>query len=168
MSNQPKTGSVSAKSIKARNIVTGIDLSGADDDTLKAAVELMKTLHTGDVIAEEGIELSGDIITGLSAPQNRQEFVVQVQALRQQLVALAAEPGAPAEIAEAAEEVAVIEAKAQADKPLAKRITGGLRNTIDLLTDAGKLWETSSKAGPLLLKALATASSLYLAAQTLF
>lgn len=168
MSNSGKTGSVSGKSIKARHIVTGVQIEGGSDETLKAALELMKTLQTGDVIAEGEIEVSGDIITGLSAPQTRPEFVVQVQALQQQLVELAAEPDAPDAIAGAAEEVAEAATQAQADKPLAARIAGKLRTTIELLSDAGKLWETSSKAAPLLFKAIGTATVLYQAAATLF
>ena len=168
MTTPGKTGSVFGKSIKARNIITGVQIEGGSDATLKAALELMKTLHTGDVIAEEGIEVSGDIITGLSAPQTRPEFVTQVQALHQQLLSLAEEPDAPEGIAEAAEEVAVVATKAQAEKPLAASIIGKLRTAIELLTDAGKVWEATSKAGPLLLKAIGTATVLYQAAGMLF
>jgi hypothetical protein len=170
MTNQPKTGKVKAESIKARSVVTGIDVSGADDATIQTALELMKTLQTGDVIAEGGIELSGDLVTGLSAPKDRQEFMVQARALRQQLVTLAAEPGIPERAAlegavASIEEVVIETGKTE---PLRRRVINRLRETIEFIGDAGKTIDAAHKAGPLILQAVGTATVLYQAAQVLF
>jgi hypothetical protein len=174
MSEQGKTGSVSAKgNIKAGNIITGIDLQGdASDAVVKAALETMQKLRAGDVRAGGNIELSGDIVAGLrflnpQAP-DRDSFLAELKALRAELAGLAAEPDTPAEVSGAAETLAETMAEAEKEQPLARKISGGLRTAVELLTDAGKVWDATSKAGPLLLKAIGTATVLYQAAQVLF
>jgi len=105
MADQPKTGSVTSKSGKVTvrgKIVTGMDLEGAlSDETLKAALETMRQLNTGDVSGAEGVE-AGEIIVGFrylnpQAP-TKEAFTAELQALRQELAGLAAAPDAPAEI----------------------------------------------------------------------
>ena len=175
MTDQPKTGSVTSKSGKITvrgKIVTGIDLDGAvDDETLKLALESLQRLNTGKVSGDQGVEAE-EIVTGLrylnpQAP-TRQAFAEEVKTLQQDLQTLAAGPAASVEIEAAVETLAGVQAEVQKEKPLPRRIVYRLRETIALLADAGQVLDAASNATPLLIKATATATLLYQAAQTLF
>jgi hypothetical protein len=175
MTHQPKTGSVTSKSGKVTvrgKIVTGIDLEGAaGDEVLQTALETMQRLHTGSVSGAEGVE-AGEIITGLRyfnpETPDRESFVAELKALRQELAGLAAEPEAPEEAQAAVESLADTIAEAEKEKPLARRVVNRLRESIEFIGEAGKVLDSASKAGPLIAKAIATATVLYQAAQLLF
>ncbi len=175
MTNQPKTGSVTSKSGKVvvrGKIVTGIDIEGATgDEVLKAALETMKHLHTGDVSGAKGVEAE-EIITGFRHfdPQTPtpESFVAELRALRQDLANAAQESDAPSEVQAAMESLDETISETEKEKPLAKRIINRLRESIEFISEAGKLLDAANKAGPLILKALPVAMGLYQAAQTLF
>ncbi len=175
MSDQPQTGSVFSQSgkVTARNIITGIDLQGdVADSVVKAAVETMRSLATGSVSGAQGVEASGDIVTGLRylKPEaaTREDFVKELEALRQELAPLAAAPETPREIEAAVESIDLALAETQKPEPLKKRIVNGLRDTVEFITDAGKVLDAADKAGPLLAKAIGIATMLYRAAPLLF
>ena len=174
MTDQPQTGRVSAKgNIKARNIVVGIDLQGAvGDEVIKAALGVMQRLRTGDVHAGGDIELIGEIITGLrylnpQAP-DRDSFMAELRALRDELAGLAGEADAPDEVSNAIESLDETLAETQKEKPLAKRVINRLRESLEFISNAGKALDAASKTGPLIVKAIGTATVLYRAAQVLF
>jgi hypothetical protein len=172
MADKPRTGSVRAKNIKARNVVVGVDIEGAaSDEVLKAALEAMGR-PTGDVTATETLEVSQDIVVGFrylnpQAP-DREDFVAELGALREMLADLAKGPGAPPEARAAAASLddAIDEAKKK--EPLGKLVVNRLRDTLEFITDASKALQAADKAGPLVLKALPAAAALYQIAQTLF
>ena len=173
MADKPRTGSVSAKNIRARSIVTGVDIEGtASDEVLKAALEAMDRLSTGDVAATETLEVSEDIVVGFrylnpEAP-DRESFVAELGALREMLADLAKAPEAASEIAAAAGSLDDAIDEAAKKEPLGKLVINRLRDTLEFITDASKALEAANKAGPLILKALPTAAALYQIAQTLF
>lgn len=175
MSDQPQTGGVYSKSgkVTARNIITGIDLQGdVDDSVVKAAVETMQSLRTGSVSGAQGVEVSGDIVTGLRylKPEaaTREDFVKELEALRQELAPLAAAPDTPRELTAAVESIDTALAETQKKEPLPKQIINGLRDTVEFITDAGKALDAADKAGPLIVKAIGIATMLYRAAPLLF
>lgn len=175
MTQQGKTGGVTSKSGKIKvegKIVTGIDIEGATSDSvLKAALETMQQLQTGSVSAAGDIE-AGEIVTGLrylnpQAP-DRKNFVAELKALRAELAGLAADPDTPQEAQAAVQSLDETIAEAEKEKPLAKRVINRLRESIEFVSDAGKALDSASKAGPLIVKAIGTATVLYQAAQVLF
>jgi hypothetical protein len=175
MADQPKTGSVTSKSGKVTvtgKIVTGFDIEGAASDAvLKTAFETMQHLQTGDVSGAKGVE-AGEIITGLrylnpQAPDH-DSFVAELKALRDELAGLAGEADAPDEVSNAIESLDETLAETQKEKPLAKRVINRLRESLEFISDAGKALDAASKTGPLIVKAIGTATVLYRAAQVLF
>lgn len=175
MSDQPQSGSVTSKSghIKVTGkIVTGINIEGAaSDDVLKAAVEAMKSLNTGQVSAALGIE-AGEIVTGLQYlnPQapTREDFAKDAKALRAELAALTAQPDTPAAAKHAVESLDEVIAETEKEQPVTRRVINRLRETLEFITDAGKALDTAHKAAPLITKAIGTATILYTAAAALF
>jgi nucleotide-binding universal stress UspA family protein len=175
MTNKGRTGSVTSKKgkVTARRIVTGIDIEGAaSDEVLQTALEAMDHLQTGGVSGAEGVEVSEEIVTGFrhlnpQAP-DRQQFLAELQQLRQDLAAVAREPDVPREAAAAVEALdgALVEAKKE--QPLVKVIVNRLRDTVEFISDAGKALDAAHKAGPLILKAIPVAMGLYQVAQALF
>jgi uncharacterized protein HemX len=132
----------------------------------------MNHLRTGSVSGTEGVEVSGEIVTGFryynpQAP-DRQAFLAELQQLRQELAALSQEAGVPAETGEAVKSLDEAITETQQPQPAARRIINRLRETIEFISDAGKALDAASKAGPLILKAIPIAMGLYQAAQALF
>lgn len=177
MTNQPKTGSVTSKSgkVTARNIVTGIDIQGVtSDEVLKAAMETIQHMRTGGVSGAQGVEVSGDVITGVRLrhfdPQSptREGFVAELKTLREELAVVADEPDTPAEAKDALESLDETIGEAEKKEPRPKRLINRLGETLEYITGASKALEAASKAGPLLANALGTAALLYQVAQTLF
>jgi nucleotide-binding universal stress UspA family protein len=175
MSKQSKTGSVTSKSGKVvvqGKIVTGIDIEGAvSDAVLKAALETMQHLNTGGVSGATGVE-AGEIVTGLRffnpEKPDRDSFVAELKALRQQLADLGADPDTPVEVSNAVESLDEVVDETQKEQPVTRRVINRLRETIEFITDAGKVLDAASKAGPLIAQAIGTATVLYQAAQGLF
>jgi len=165
-------GDVKAKNIKVTGkIVTGIDIEGsASDAVLKAALETAQHLQ-GSVIAKETLE-AGEIIVGLRYlnPQEPdiESFKKELQALREQLAGLATEVNIPAEVGAAADSLGEVVAETRKEQPMTRRVINRLRETIEFITDAGKMLDAASKAGPLIAEAIGTATLLYQAAQVLF
>jgi hypothetical protein len=173
MTDKPRTGSVTAKNIRARRIIAGVEIEGAaSDEVLKAALEAMDRLSTGDVRAAETMDVSEDIVTGFRYlnPQSpdREAFVAELQALREVLADLQKQPGAASEIEAAAQSLDTAIEEAAKKEPLGKLVVKRLRDTLEFITDASKTLEAADKAGSLILKALPAAAALYQIAQTLF
>ncbi len=173
MTDKPRTGSVTAKNIRARRIIAGVEIEGAaSDEVLKAALEAMDRLSTGDVAASESLEVSEDIVTGFRYlnPQSpdRQAFVAELQALREVLADLQKQPEAASEIEAAAQSLDTAIEEAGKKEPLGKLVVKRLHDTLEFITDASKALEAADKAGSLILKALPAAAALYQIAQTLF
>ncbi len=164
---------MTAENIRARRIIAGIEIEGAaSDEVLKAALEAMDRLSTGDVRAAETMDVSEDIVTGFRYlnPQSpdREAFVAELQALREVLADLQSEPEAASEVEAAAQSLDTAIAEAGKKEPLGKLVVNRLRDTLEFITDASKALEAADKAGSLILKVLPTAAALYQIAQTLF
>ncbi|MCK6624797.1 MAG: hypothetical protein L6R45_06435 [Anaerolineae bacterium] len=175
MTQESQTGGVTSaagKVVATGKIVTGVDIEGAAGDAvLKTALEAMQRWRTGGVSGYQGVEAQ-EIITGFrylnpQAP-DRDSFLAELQALRQELAGLAAQADSPAEAQAALEALDEAAAESQKAQPLPKKIINRLREAIEFITDAGKALEAAGKAGPLILQALTIATGLYQAAQTLF
>ena len=88
-----RTGSVRAgRDLKADNIVTGVQVQGADAETARALLELARELESGSVEAVQDI-IAKNIVTGFqymgqggTAP-NLEQFQQELAALRAQLAA---------------------------------------------------------------------------------
>ncbi len=173
MTDKPRTGSVTAKNIRARRIIAGVEIEGAaSDEVLKAALEAMDRLSTGDVRAAETMDVSEGIVTGFRYlnPQSpdREAFVAELQALREVLADLQKQPEAASEIEAAAQSLDTAIEEAGKKEPLGKLVVKRLHDTLEFITDASKALEAADKAGSLILKALPAAAALYQIAQTLF
>jgi hypothetical protein len=159
--------------VSARRIITGVEIEGAaGDDVLKAALELLGDLSSGDVSGAQGVEASEDIVTGFrylnpQAP-DREAFVAELQVLRSLLDDLQKQPEAAAEAEAAARSLDDAMAEAQKKEALGKLVVKRLRDSVEFITDAGKALEAADKAGPLIAKAIPTAVALYQVAKTLF
>ena len=171
---QPKqkgSGQIRAKTIKARDIIAGVKLEGAlSDETIRAALETLDHLNSGDVIAKETLEVSGEIITGFRylnphAPDKTQ-FLAELADLRRDLAAITQLEESPPEAADALESLEEAIDEAQSEKPRSRRIVSRLRETVGFISDAGKALDAAGKAGPLILKAIPVATGLYHIAQT--
>lgn len=173
MTDKPRTGSVTAKNMQARRIIAGVEIEGAaSDEVLKAALGAMDRLSTGDVRATETMDVREDIVTGFRYlnPQSpdREDFVAELQALREMLAELQEGPEAASELEAAAQSLDTAIDEAGKKEPLGKLVVNRLRDTLEFITDASKALEAADKAGSLVLKVLPTAAALYQIAQTLF
>lgn len=166
-----QTGSVTGKSIKARDIVTGIKAEGTlDSAVLQDALQFLQHFDTGDVKAEEDLEAS-DVITGIALKGeslDQEALLAEMKSLREAVAELQKQPEAAAEAKAAGESLDRAIAEAEEEEPLGKMVLNRLRDTVEFLTDAGKLLEAADKAGPLVAKALGTAAMLYQVAGKLF
>jgi len=171
-----KTGGVYAEgNIEVENdIVVGLKIQGAaDDETVKIALDAMERIQPGSVRAGKDIKAKS-IITGVSLQYfdpdqpDRDSFLAELQALRQQLSELAGSSDVPAEVGEAVSSIDEVVTETQKDKPVTKRIVNRLRETVEFIGDASKVLDAASKAGPLIAQAIGTATILYQAAQVLF
>ena len=175
MTNQQGTGNVTSKSgkVTARRIITGMDIEGpTSDEVLNAALETMTRLNTGSVSGTEGVEASEDIVVGFrylnpDAP-DREAFVAELKALRETLAELKEQSGMAAETEAAAHSLDDAIAEAEKPEPLGKLVKKRLSDTLEFITDAGKVLEAADRAAPLVAKAVATAAVLYQVAQALF
>ncbi|RPJ22576.1 MAG: hypothetical protein EHM35_18095 [Planctomycetaceae bacterium] len=86
-----RTGGVRAgRDLKADNIVTGVQVQGADAETARALLELARAIESGSVEAVRDI-IAKNIVTGFqyvgqggTAP-NQEQFQKELAALREQL-----------------------------------------------------------------------------------
>jgi hypothetical protein len=172
MTGKARTGSVKAGRIKAKQIITGVKIEGAaSDEVLKEAMRLARQFSTGDVTAKESLE-ADDIVVGFlylnpDAPA-REDFVAELQSLRETVAELQEQPQAPAEVGAAAKSLDEAIGEAQKEEPLGKLVVKRLHDAVEFITDAGKLWEASEKLAPLVARAVSTAVVLYQIAQKLF
>lgn len=77
-------------------------------------------------------------------------------------------PPAAANIEAASEAVDDTIAEAGKAAPLPKKVVNRLRDAVEFITDAGKALDAAGKAGPLVVQAIGTATTLYRMAQALF
>ena len=161
-------GKIKAKNIKARHIVTGIKIDGAvSDETLQTALKLLESNTFGDIIVEENIEASGDVVSGFQYT-NAAQFNAGLTRLRENLQTLTQQPDVPAEARDALDSLDDAIAEAKRPEPRRTRLINRLKETLEYITTAGKALDAAKKAGPIIAQAVATAAALYQAAQTLF
>lgn len=175
MTPKTRTGSVSSKSgkVRARRIITGIEIEGADsNDVVKAALEVMDHLWTGDVSGAQGVEAGEEIVTGFRylRPQapDREAFVAELQSLKETLAQWQKQVKAPAVVEAATRSIDEALAEAKKKEPLGKLIVKRLRDSVEFITEAGKALDAADKAGAVIAKVLPIAVALYQAAQKLF
>ena len=147
-----RTGSVTSRRgrIKAARINTGLIVDGAaDGETVRAAIQALKRISTGEVSAGRGIESAGEINVGISyrsaGDSGPDEIAAQLVALRQAL-SDASRAGAPAEIGQAAAmtDQIIDSMRKRGRKSLRRPKTDRVRELVDVLARAGMLVETAS------------------------
>jgi len=148
-----RTGSIRAGgSIKAENIVTGVQVHGTDAATARVLVELAQHIASGSVEAVQNI-VATNLVTGLQyvgqdgTEPRREQFQQELHALREQLAkAIAAGEITAAYDAEDAQRALdrALE-QAQAPAPVAEHITTQLNRAATIINRAATVAESAGK-----------------------
>jgi hypothetical protein len=148
-----RTGGVKAgRNIEAENIVTGVQVQGADAETARALLALAKDIDSGSVEAVQDI-IAKNIVTGFQylgqggSELTRDQFQQELTALREQLArAIAA---GEIEDEEHAEDVQTAVDRTikhtQAETPVAEKITTNLDRAASIITQAATVAESAGK-----------------------
>lgn len=156
-----RTGDVRAgRDIKADNIVTGVQVQGADAETARALLALARDFQqSGSVEAVQDI-IAKNVVTGLqyigqggTAP-NQEQFQQELTALRAQLTqavqAGEIEDTDDAEYAQKAVDKAI--GHTQAEKPVAERITTELDKAATIVNKAVTVATAAEKFQAIVIK----------------
>jgi len=159
--SRARTGGVRAgHGLKADNIVTGIQMQGADADTARALLALARDLqHSGSVEAVQDI-IAQNVVTGLQyigqggSTPDREQFRQELTALRAQLAEAvqAGEITDPDEAEDAQRAVDRVIAQTQAEKPVAERITTQLERATTIVEKAATVAESLGKFQAVVIK----------------
>jgi hypothetical protein len=153
--------------IQADNIVTGVQVQGADADTARALLALAQNIQTGSVEAVKDI-IAKNIVTGFQylgqggGELTREQFQQELAALRQQLgQAIAAgeiEDEYEAEDAQKAIDRAI--QQSQAEQPVAEKIAQQLDAATTIIERAAKTTQAAGKFGATVIKLAPIAAAL--------
>jgi hypothetical protein len=164
-----RTGGVRAgRDLKADNIVTGVQVQGADAETARALLELARAIESGSVEAVRDI-IAKNIVTGFqyvgqggTAP-NQEQFQKELAALREQLAqavkAGEIEDANDAEVAQKAVDRAIEQTQAQ--KPAAEKIVPHLDRAATIINKAGTVAESAGKIQAAVITLAPVATALY-------
>ncbi len=171
--DQNQVGGIQAKTIKAENVVQGVQQLGGDLSNVAAAVSLAEALRGGTITADS-IEAK-NVVAGLqyiadpsnATPQELQQQVAELQ--RQLAEALTdAKMEADADMEDAQDALNQAETELGKSEPHGKRIVRKLKEAADILTEGAKTTDAARKTGLALLKLAPVAAALYQIATTLF
>ena len=148
-----RTGSIRAGgSIKAENIVTGVQVHGTDTATARVLVELAQHIASGSVEAVQNI-VATNLVTGLQyvgqggTEPRREQFQQELYALRDQLAKAITTGEIPAaydaEDAQRALDRALEQTQVQA--PVAEHITTQLDRAAMIINQAATVAESAGK-----------------------
>jgi hypothetical protein len=153
--------------IQAENIVTGVQIQGAEAETAQKLLAVTQQLRSGGVEAAQDI-IAKNIVTGFqylgqgSAGLTREQFQQELAALREQLAqAVAAreiEDEYEAEDAQKAVERAV--EQSQAGQPVGEKITKQLETAATIIEGAAKAAQAAGKFGATVIKLAPVAMAL--------
>jgi hypothetical protein len=162
------TGSVRAGGkIEAENIVTGVQVHGADAETARTLLALAQTLASGSVEAVQDL-IARNIVTGFqyigqggTAP-NLEQFRQELAALRQQL-AQAVQAGEIADTYDAEDAQKAVDRaieQTQAQPPAAEKVTPPLERAATIINKAATVAESVGKFQALVIKLAPVATAL--------
>src|SRR5262245_25860029 len=171
-----RTGGVRAgRDLKADNVVTGVQVHGADAETARALLALARQIESGSVEAVQDL-IAKNVVTGFqyigqggTAP-NMEQFKKELAALREQL-AQAVKAGEientyDAEDAQKAVDRAIEQSQAQ--KPAAEKIVPHLDRAASIINKAGTVTESAGKIQAAVIKLAPVATALYRLSSVIF
>jgi hypothetical protein len=170
------TGRVKAgRDLKADNIVTGVQVQGADAETARALLALAREIESGSVEAVRDL-IAKNVVTGFqfigrggTAP-NEEQFRQELASLRAQL-AQAVQAGEFTEAYEAQDAQTAVDRaveQSQAQQPTAEKIVSHLERAATIINKAGTVAESAGKIQAAVIKLAPVAAALYRLASVLF
>jgi hypothetical protein len=174
--SRTRTGGVRAgRDLKADNIVTGVQVQGADAETARALLALAREIESGSVEAVQDIIVK-NVVTGFqylgqggTAP-NLEQFQQELAALRAQL-AQAVQAGEIDDAYEAEDAQKAIDRaieQTQAQKPAAQKILPHLDRAATIINKAGTVAESVGKIQAVVIKLAPIAAALHRLASVIF
>ncbi|MCP4361192.1 MAG: hypothetical protein GY796_24555 [Chloroflexi bacterium] len=171
----PSSGGVKAgRNIQADNIVTGVQIQGAEAETAQKLLESAQQIKSGSVEAVQDI-IAKNIVTGFQylgqgGQVTRQQFDQELAAVREQLAeAIAANEIEDEEEAEDAQTAVKRAIKhTQAEQPASEKITKNLSKAAEIIEGAAKTAEAAKNFGAKVIKLVPVVLGLAKIAQTFF
>ena len=170
---QGKVGGIRAKTIKADNVVQGVQQLGGDLADADKAVRLAEALRSGSISADS-IEAK-NVVAGFQyiadpAQATPDELRQEISHLRQQLAAAlaAGEIEAGADVEDVQDALDKAETDLAQPQPQGNRVIRKLKEAADILTEGAKATEAAQKVGQALIKLAPVAATLYQIATKLF
>lgn len=170
---QGKVGGIQAKTIKADNVVQGMQQLGGDLTDAANAVALAEALRSGSITADS-IEAK-NVVSGLQyiadpAQATPDELRQEISHLRQQLAAAlaAGEIEADADVKDVQDALDEAETELAQPQPQGNRVVRKLKEAAEILTEGAKATEAAQKVGLALIKLAPVAAALYQIATKLF
>lgn len=150
----PSSGGVKAgRNIQADNIVTGVQIQGADAETAQKLLESAQQIKNGSVEAVQDI-IAKNIVTGFQylgqgGQVTRQQFDKELAAVKEQLAeAIAANEIEDEEEAEDAQTAVKRAIKhSQAEQPTAEKITKNLTKAAEIIEGAANTAKSAKNFG---------------------
>lgn len=171
--DQSQEGGIQAKTIKAENVVQGMQQLGGDLSQAAEAVALAEALRGGTITADS-IEAK-NVVAGFqyitdparATPDQLRQEVAELK--RQLAVAIAAgEVESNADVEDVQDALAAAETELDKPEPQGNRIVRKLKEAATILTESAKVTDAARKAGQALIKLAPVASALYQIATKLF
>jgi hypothetical protein len=163
-----RSGGVRAgRDLKAENVVTGVQVQGADAETARQLLALVPRLDSGSVEAVQDL-IATNVITGLQylgqggTEPNREQFQRELAALREQLTqAIAAgEIAEPYDAEDAHKAVERAVEQSQAPEASAGKIAPHLERAATIITRAATVAESAGKFQAAIIKLAPVAMAL--------
>lgn len=171
--DQSQGGGIQAKTIKAENVVQGMQQLGGDLSRAAEAVALAEALRGGTITADS-IEAK-NVVAGFQyitdpAQATPDQLRQEVAALKRQLAAAmaAGEVESSADVADVQDALATAETELDKPEPQGSRIVRKLKEAATILTESAKVADAARKAGQVLIKLAPVAAALYQIATNLF
>jgi hypothetical protein len=171
--DQGSVGGIQAHTIKADNVVQGMQQLGGDLTNAAQAVALAEALQGGRISADS-IEAK-NVVAGFQyiadpAQATPDELRQEVAALKEQLAAAlaAGEVAATADVADAQEALDKAENELAQEQPQGNRVVRKLKEASEILTEGAKAADSAKNIGLKLIQLAPIAAALYQIAVKLF
>ena len=173
-SDAPAPAGIRAGSMKATNVVHGVQLQGSDAETAARLVELARSIR-GGTIEVTGLLEAGSVVSGLQyiadpAQATPDDLRQEVADLRTKLAVAAAESGITGDpgVQDATAALAAAEAELSAPQPQGSRVVRKLGEVSDVLTEGAEAAENAGKIGGQLARLAPVAAALWQVARAVF
>jgi hypothetical protein len=163
-------GGIRAKRIEAENVVSGVQIQGANTQSATSLVQLAQAIRRGDIQADEikthnvvsGLQYIADP-TQVSVEDFRRELTALQECLEQAIAAQ--EIPDPVDAADAKESLTTAEAELAKPQPSGSRVVRKLDEVCQILTHSAQAAESAGKIGALVIKLAPVAATLWQVAQ---